>query len=77
MTEVFCDIVPQSNGWIFRVEGSHSPVFPSYRLAFEAAREYRSISVDDRVRIVLRHQDLRGQMLRVSSPHAYASHAVM
>lgn len=66
MTEIFCDIVPEPTGWVFTVDGAHSPAFPSYRLAFEAAQRYRDGSADDRIRIVLRHQDLKGQMRRVA-----------
>lgn len=67
MSEIYCDILPQPTGWVFAVEGAHSPAYPSYRLAFEAAQRYRDSSSNDRHRIVLRHQDLKGQMRRVTN----------
>lgn len=73
MTEIFCDIVPQPSGWVFKIEGADSPEFPSYRLAYEAAQRYREEATDDRHSVVVRHQDLKGQMRRVSpTSHAFA-----
>lgn len=78
MTEIYCDIVPQPTGWSFTVDGASSATFPSYMLAFEAARQYRDTAGDDRKLIVLRHLDLKGQLRRLppssrgfAPPHAH------
>lgn len=66
MTEVYCDILPHSTGWIFLAAGSNSPAYPSYGLALEAARRYRDAVEDAKTRIVIREQDLRGRMRQVA-----------
>ncbi|MFN3501897.1 hypothetical protein ACQKP1_02890 [Allorhizobium sp. NPDC080224] len=66
MTEVYCDIIPQANGWCFLSEEGQSAVYPSYRLAVEAAREYSASKVSIRKVTVLRQQDLRGRMQEIA-----------
>lgn len=65
MTQVYCDIIPQANGWCFLSEEGQSPVYPSYRLAVEAARSYSETVSAKRKVTVLRQQDLRGRMLEI------------
>ena len=64
MAEVFCDILPHPTGWIYQVEGSQSPVYPSRRLAVEAAS---CEAKRNRHRVILREQDLKGRMKTVES----------
>jgi hypothetical protein len=66
MTQVYCDIIPQANGWCFLSEEGQSAVYPSYRLAVEAARSYSEIQIAKRKVTVLRQQDLRGRMLEIA-----------
>lgn len=66
MTYVYCDIIPQANGWCFLSEEGQSPVYPSYRLAVEAARGYSDNQSAKRKVTVLRQQDLRGRMLEIA-----------
>lgn len=65
MTKVYCDIIPQANGWCFFSEYGQSPVYPSYRLALEAARGYSASEVARLHRTVLRQQDLKGRMREI------------
>ncbi|MBC2771709.1 hypothetical protein H6M51_02480 [Rhizobium sp. AQ_MP] len=65
MTQVYCDIIPQSNGWCFLSEQGQSAVYPSYRLAVEAARRHSDEQIANRKITVLRQQDLRGRMLEI------------
>lgn len=66
MTRVYCDIIPQANGWCFLSEEGQSAVYPSYRLAVEAARSYSERPVAERKVTVLRQQDLKGRMLEIA-----------
>lgn len=66
MTRVYCDIIPQANGWCFVCEEGQSAVYPSYRLAVEAARQYSESQSATRKLTVIRQQDLRGRMLEVA-----------
>lgn len=66
MTQVYCDIIPQANGWCFLSEEGQSPVYPSYRLAVEAARTYSDRQSTKHKVTVLRQQDLRGRMLEIA-----------
>ncbi|THV17016.1 hypothetical protein [Rhizobium rhizophilum] len=66
MTRVYCDIVPQANGWCFLCEEGQSAVYPTYRLAVEAARQYSESQSAVRKLTVIRQQDLRGRMLEVA-----------
>lgn len=66
MTQVYCDIIPQAGGWCFLSEEGQSPIYPSHRLAVEAARSYSESQVDKRKIPVLRQQDLKGRMLEVA-----------
>lgn len=66
MTRVYCDIVPQANGWCFLCEEGQSAIYPSYRLAVEAARQYSESQSAQRKQTVIRQQDLRGHMLEVA-----------
>ncbi|MBU2327044.1 MAG: hypothetical protein KJ755_06750 [Alphaproteobacteria bacterium] len=66
MTLVYCDIVPQANGWCFLSEEGQSAVYPSYRLAVEAARQHLESQRAQRKLTVIRQQDLRGHMLEVA-----------
>jgi hypothetical protein len=65
MSESYCDIIPQAGGWAYVFEGQHSAVYPSYRLAVEAARHCSEQLVGNRHKFVLRQQDLRGRMHEV------------
>ncbi len=65
MTQVYCDIVPQANGWCFLSEEGQSAVYPSYRLAVEAAQEYSASQNSIRKVTVFRQQDLRGRMQEI------------
>lgn len=65
MTQVYCDIIPQASGWCFLCEEGQSPVYPSYRLAVEAARGYSDSQAAKRKTTVLRQQDLKGRMLEI------------
>lgn len=67
MTEFYCDILPRPNGWIFRLDGTQSPVYPSHRLAVEAAKAHADQIRDKKGAIVLRQQDLTGRMRKLSS----------
>lgn len=68
MSEIFCDIVPHSEGWMFVSDGVQSPIFPCYQMAVEAA--YRHANTEARAHrfLVLREQGLNGRM------HALTSH---
>ncbi len=66
MTQVYCDIIPQANGWCFLSEEGQSPVYPSYRLAVEAAQTYSDSQSAKHKVTVLRQQDLRGRMLEIA-----------
>ncbi|MFN3833548.1 MAG: hypothetical protein ACK4SQ_15085 [Allorhizobium sp.] len=66
MTRVYCDIIPQANGWCFLSEEGQSAVYPSYRLAVEAARSYSERAVTERKVTVLRQQDLKGRMREIA-----------
>ncbi|WP_205908137.1 hypothetical protein [Rhizobium wuzhouense] len=65
MSETYCDIIPQAAGWAFVFEGRQSAVYPSYRLAVEAARLCSEKLAGTRSKFVLRQQDLRGRMHEV------------
>jgi hypothetical protein len=65
MTQIYCDIIPQADGWCFLSEEGQSAVYSSYRLAVEAARTYSEAQVAKRKTTVLRQQDLRGRMQEV------------
>ena len=65
MTQVYCDIIPQANGWCFLSEDGQSPVYANYRLAVEAAKRYSENQAAKCKITVLRQQDLRGRMLEV------------
>lgn len=67
MTEFYCDILPRPNGWIFLIDGTQSPVYPSHRLAVEAAQTHADQIHDKMGAIVLRQQDLTGRMRKLSS----------
>lgn len=62
MSEIFCDIVPQSEGWVFVSEGVQSPIFPCYQMAVEAAYRHANAEAHARRFLVLRQQDLKGRM---------------
>ena len=70
MTQVYCDIIPQASGWCFLSEEGQSPVYPSYRLAVEAARGYSESQTAKRKTTVLRQQDLKGRMLEIDGHDA-------
>lgn len=77
MTQIYCDIIPQANGWCFLSEEGQSPVYPSYRLAVEAARAYSESQVAHRKVTVLRQQDLRGGMQEVpAATQAWSAYSV-
>lgn len=77
MTQIYCDIIPQANGWCFLSEEGQSPVYPSYRLAVEAARAYSESQVAHRKVTVLRQQDLRGGMQEVpAATQAWRAYSV-
>ncbi|KQW31771.1 hypothetical protein ASE36_05980 [Rhizobium sp. Root274] len=65
MSETYCDIIPHADGWAYVLEGRQSAVYPSYRLAAEAARTCSEQVAGNRRKFVLRQQDLRGRMLEV------------
>jgi hypothetical protein len=65
MSETYCDIIPHADGWAYVFEGRQSAVYPSYRLAAEAARICSEQFVGTRSKFVLRQQDLRGRMHEV------------
>ncbi len=65
MSETYCDIIPQAGGWAYIFEGRHSAVYPTYRLAVEAARHCSEQVVGNPRKFVLRQQDLRGRMHEV------------
>jgi hypothetical protein len=65
MTQEYCDIVPQANGWCFLSEEGQSPVYPTYRLAVEAAQLFSDKQVSLRKVTVLRQQDLKGRMQEI------------
>lgn len=67
MTEFYCDILPRPNGWIFLINGTQSPVYPSHRLAVEAAKAHADQIRDKMGAIVLRQQDLTGRMRKLST----------
>jgi hypothetical protein len=75
MTEVYCDIIPQANGWCFLSEEGQSAIYPSYRLAVEAARQYCDQQTTRRSVTVLRQQDLRGRMLTIAAVAEVAGQA--
>jgi hypothetical protein len=65
MSETYCDIIPHADGWAYLFEGRQSAVYPSYRLAAEAALTCSEQFVGNRGKFVLRQQDLRGRMHEV------------
>ncbi len=65
MSETYCDIIPHADGWAYVFEGRQSAIYPSYRLAAEAARICSEQFVGARSKFVLRQQDLRGRMHEV------------
>jgi hypothetical protein len=65
MSETYCDIIPHADGWAYVFEGRQSAVYPSYRLAAEAARTCSEQVSGSRRKFVLRQQDLRGRMHEV------------
>jgi hypothetical protein len=65
MSETYCDIIPHADGWAYVFEGRQSAVYPSYRLAAEAARLCSEQLAGKRHKFVLRQQDLRGRMQEV------------
>lgn len=65
MTETYCDIIPQAAGWAFVFEGRQSAVYPTYRMAVEAARHCSEKLASKSGKLVLRQQDLRGRMHEV------------
>lgn len=62
MSEIFCDIVPHPEGWMFVSEGVQSPIFPCYQMAVEAAYRHANEKAHARRFLVLRQQDLKGRM---------------
>ena len=68
MSATYCDIIPQAGGWTYVFEGRHSAVYPSYRLAVEAARICSEQQSGSRRTFILRQQDLRGRMHEVQGP---------
>lgn len=67
MTEVFCDILPHARGWVFISGGVRSPSYPSYHLAVEAARRHLDDVGGGNASTVLRQQDLKGRMLKITA----------
>lgn len=65
MSETYFDIIPHADGWAYLFEGRQSAVYPSYRLAAEAARSCSEQLVGNRRKFVIRLQDLRGRMHEV------------
>ncbi len=66
MSQVYCDILPVDNGWVFVAEGYHSPSYPSYDLALQAATAYREQKECEEKSIILRFQTLKGSMSTVT-----------
>ncbi len=62
MSETYCDIIPQAGGWAYVFEGRESALYPSYRLALEAARMCSEQQPGNRRKFVFRQQDLSGRM---------------
>jgi hypothetical protein len=67
MAQVYCDIIPQSNGWVFVSDGVQSAAYPSYRLAVEAAKFHIEHQTGTRRTFVFRQQDLKGGMLEIGA----------
>jgi len=70
MTEVYCDVVPHPNGWVFVSDGGQSAAYPSHRLALEAAQRHM-LTVGKRRVMVLREQGLNGRMRTIGITPAY------
>ncbi|MBA3042757.1 MAG: hypothetical protein KJ670_21225 [Alphaproteobacteria bacterium] len=70
MAEIYCDVVPHANGWVFLSDGGQSPAYPSYRLAVEAAHRHMQ-SVGRRRAMILREQGLNGRMQRIGDVSIY------
>lgn len=66
MSKAYCDILPTDNGWAFVAEGYHSPSYPSYDLALQAATAYREHKECEEKSIILRFQTLKGSMCVVT-----------
>jgi hypothetical protein len=65
MSETYCDIIPHADGWVYLFEGRQSAVYPSYRLAEDAAKICSEQCVGTGRKFILRQQDLRGRMQEV------------
>lgn len=70
MTEVYCDVVPHPNGWVFVSDGGQSAAYPSHRLALEAAQRHL-LTVGRRRVMVLREQGLNGRMKTIGVAPVY------
>lgn len=70
MAEVYCDVVPHPNGWVFVSERGQSPAYPSHRLALEAAHRHM-VTVGKRRVMVLREQGLNGRMKTIGVAPVY------
>ena len=71
MAEVYCDVVPHPNGWVFVSERGQSPAYPSHRLALEAAHRHM-VTVGKRRVMILREQGLNGRMKTIGVAPAEA-----
>ncbi len=70
MAEVYCDVVPHANGWVFLSDGGQSPTYPSYQLAVEAAHRHVQ-TAGKRPVMILREQGLNGRMQRIGEAAVY------
>lgn len=70
MAEVYCDVVPHANGWVFLSDGGQSPAYPSYQLAVEAAHRHVK-TAGKRRGMILREQGLNGRMQRIGEAAVY------
>ncbi|MGV8937290.1 MAG: hypothetical protein ACOH2J_09220 [Allorhizobium sp.] len=61
----YCDIMPNSDGWIFVIDGELSPVYPSYVMAVSAARQYARDNRGAGTPVLVRSQDLQGIMQEI------------
>ncbi|HCL67070.1 MAG TPA: hypothetical protein DIC56_19990 [Rhizobium sp.] len=71
MAEVYCDVVPHANGWVFLSDRGQSPAYPTYRLAVEAAHRHMQ-AVGKRRAMILREQGLNGSMQRIGEISIYS-----
>lgn len=71
MAQVYCDVVPHANGWVFLSDGGQSPTYPSYRLAVEAAHRHMQAAGKRRA-MILREQGLNGRMQQISEISIYS-----